>query len=89
MKNKAIFEVFFRTKPIMILLTLKNSNVEMYASTLSKKIDCTYSHVVKLLQHMEKANLVRFEKHGRLKILTLTKDGLEFASHVEQIMNLL
>ena len=89
MKNKAIFDVFFRVKPIMILLSLKNSNVEMYASTLSKKIDCTYSHVVKLLQQMEKADLVRFEKHGRLKILTLTKDGLEFASHVEQIINIL
>lgn len=81
--------MFFRTKPVMILLTLKNDNSDVYASTLAKKIDCTYSHVVKLLQQMEKAALVRFEKHGRLKILTLTKDGLEFATHVEKIMNLI
>ena len=89
MDNEKIFNVFFREKPIMILLTLKNDNSDVYASTLAKKIDCTYSHVVKLLQEMEKASLVRFEKHGRLKILTLTKNGLEFATHIEKIMSLI
>ncbi|RLE41882.1 hypothetical protein DRJ16_05560, partial [Candidatus Woesearchaeota archaeon] len=61
----------------------------VYASSLAKQVDCTYSHVVKILQEMEKANLINFEKKGRLKLLTLTKKGNEMAEHIERIRNLL
>ncbi|MBW3018145.1 Rrf2 family transcriptional regulator, partial [Candidatus Woesearchaeota archaeon] len=79
MKNKEIFKVFFREKPAMMLVELRNSKSEVYASSLAKQIDCTYSHVVKILQEMEKAGLVNFDKQGRLKMLTLTKNGQEIA----------
>ncbi len=85
MDNKEIFNVFFREKPAMMLVHLKNSENEVYASSLAKKIDCTYSHVVKILQEMEKANLVRFEKTGRLKLLTLTKKGSDIADNIDKI----
>ena len=45
--------------------------LDVNKTALAKKIDCTYSHVVKILQEMEKASLVNFEKTGRLKLLTL------------------
>ncbi len=89
MENKKIFSVFFREKPAMMLLDLKNTKEEIYASTLAKKVNCTYSHVVKILQEMEKAGLVNFEKHGRLKLLTLTKKGQEAAEHVDVLRTLL
>ena len=89
MENKKIFGVFFREKPILMLLDMKNAKEEVYASTLAKRVDCTYSHVVKILQEMEKAGLVNFEKHGRLKLLTLTKKGSETAEHVESIRAIL
>lgn len=89
MQNKEIFNVFFREKPAMMLLGLKNDKTGVYASSLAKQIDCTYSHVVKILQHMQKAGLVNFEKQGRLKLLTLTKNGSEIADHIESIRNLL
>ena len=73
MENKEIFDILFREKPAMMLVELKNAKNEIYASALAKKIDCTYSHVVKILQEMEKAGLVNFDKQGRLKLLTLTK----------------
>lgn len=85
MKNKEIFNVFFREKPAMMLVTLKNSKNEIYASSLAKVIDCTYSHVVKILQEMEKAGLVNFEKDGRLKLLTLTKKGEQIAEAIDKI----
>jgi DNA-binding MarR family transcriptional regulator len=85
MVNNAIFNVFFREKPAMMLVNLKNAKGEIYASSLAKQIDCTYSHVVKILQEMENANLVNFEKHGRLKLLTLTKKGTEIAEHIDNI----
>ena len=85
MKNKVIFNVFFREKPTMMLLGLLHSKGEVYASSLAKSIDCTYSHVVKILQEMQKADLVAFEKQGRLKVLTLTKKGEEVAKHIDSI----
>ena len=89
MQTKDIFNVFFREKPAMMLVELKNAKNEIYASSLAKNIDCTYSHVVKILQEMQKAGLVNFDKHGRLKLLTLTKKGTEVAEHIERIKNLL
>ncbi len=89
MNNKEIFSVFFREKPAMMLVELKNAKNEIYASSLAKHIDCTYSHVVKILQEMEKAGLVNFEKQGRLKLLTLTKTGSEIAEKIDGIRVLL
>ncbi|HIG98815.1 TPA: hypothetical protein HA231_05330 [Candidatus Woesearchaeota archaeon] len=89
MQNKEIFNVFFREKPAMMLLGLRNAKAGVYASSLAKQIDCTYSHVVKILQQMEKSGLVNFEKHGRLKLLTLTKNGSEVADHIDRVWNLL
>lgn len=89
MQNKDIFNVFFREKPAMMLVELKNAKNEIYASSLAKNIDCTYSHVVKILQEMQKSGLINFDKQGRLKLLTLTKKGTEVADHIERIKNLL
>ena len=83
--NEKIFNVFFREKPIMMLVKLKNAKTEVYASSLAKQIDCTYSHVVKILQEMEKAGLVNFDKQGRLKLLTLTKKGVEIAEKIDAV----
>lgn len=84
-KNKKIFDVFFREKPAMMLVHLLNTNGEIYASTLAKTVDCTYSHVVKILQEMQKAGLVNFEKQGRLKLLTLTQKGKDVAQYIDKI----
>ncbi len=88
-RNKKIFNTFFREKPAMMLVTLLNKNNEIYASSLAKLVDCTYSHVVKILQEMQKADLVAFEKQGRLKVLTLTKKGQEVAAHIDGIRRIL
>ncbi|NJL43929.1 MAG: Rrf2 family transcriptional regulator [Nitrosarchaeum sp.] len=85
MKNKKIFGVFFREKPAMMLVTLLDNGSDVYASSLAKVVDCTYSHVVKILQEMQKAGLIAFNKRGRLKVLTLTKKGEEIARHIETI----
>ena len=84
-QNKEIFNVFFREKPAMMLVELKNAKSEVYASSIAKTVDCTYSHVVKILQEMQKAGLINFEKQGRLKLLTLTKVGQEVAEKIDGI----
>ena len=88
-KQQHIFNVFFREKPAMMLIGLKKAPGEIYASSLAKQIDCTYSHVVKILQEIEKAELIKFKKQGRLKLLTLTKKGLEVAEHMDTITRIL
>ncbi len=89
MEDPVIFNVFFREKPTMMLVGLRNLKGGVYASSLAKSIDCTYSHVVKILQEMEKAGLVNFEKQGRLKLLTLTKKGSDVAEHLDTIRTIL
>ena len=92
MPNKGIFNVFFREKPAMMLVELmiaQKAKSEVYASSLAKSVDCTYSHVVKILQEMQKAGLINFDKQGRLKLLSLTKTGLEVAEKIDGIRTLL
>jgi predicted transcriptional regulator len=87
-RNKKIFSVFFREKPAMMLVTLLNAQQdqqEQYASSLAKSVDCTYSHIVKILNEMQKADLITFQKEGRLKVLKLTKKGEEIAKAIEGI----
>ena len=85
-----IANVFFREKPSLMLIEMRrNSKKEIYASNLAKAVDCTYSHVVKILQQMHKAGLVNFNKTGRLKLLSLTKKGEDVAAHIDKIMTML
>ena len=88
-KKEDIFEVFFRRKPAMILMALRKNARNRYGSVLAKEVDCTYSHAVKILQEMEKARLVNFEKHGRIKSIELTDSGNRIAEHIEKIKDLL
>lgn len=89
MRKAKFFDVIFREKPAMLLVTIRESKIEIYASTLAKKIDCTYSHVVKLLKIMSKAGLITFQKRGRLKILALTSKGMKLADQISLSKNLL
>ena len=73
----------------MLLIALKNSENEVYASSLAKIIDGTYSYIVKVLMDMERAGLVEFRKQGRLKIIKLTKKGSDVAEKISFIKNAL
>lgn len=85
MRNKKIFSVFFREKPAMMLVTLLNQSQEHYASSLAKVVDCTYSHIVKILNEMQRSGLIIFRKQGRLKVLRLTDKGKDVAEAIEKI----
>lgn len=79
-------KIFLREKPIELLLCLTRGTVkEKYPSMLAKDSKCTYSHTVHLLQRMEKNELVRFEKKGRLKLVSLTKKGQEIADTMDSL----
>ncbi len=84
MKEKKIFEdLFLREKPARILLGLKTAKDSVYATILAKEADCTYSHTIKILNMFKKLGIVKFEKTGRIKKVTLTPDGWDIAHNLE------
>ncbi|HII15822.1 MAG TPA: winged helix-turn-helix transcriptional regulator [Nanoarchaeota archaeon] len=87
--SKEMFDVFFRSKPANMLVELRKQSKNKYGSVLAKEVDCTYSHAVKILQEMEKARLVNFEKNGRIKTIALTENGHKIAEYIEKIKEML
>ena len=83
------FDIFFRRKPALMMVALKKVSRARYGSMLAKEVDCTYSLAVKILQMLEKLNLVVFEKQGRIKLIKLTKKGEEIADYIDSIRKLL
>ena len=79
------FDVFFRRKPALMLVSLKKNTRMRYGSILAKEVDCTYSHAVKILQTLEELGLVGFEKKGRIKLIKLTSKGQEIAESIDAI----
>ena len=88
-KMKDNFDIFFRRKPALMLVSLKKNTRMRYGSILAKEVDCTYSHAVKILQTLEDLGLVVFQKKGRIKLIQLTKKGNEVAESIEEIQKLI
>ena len=82
------FDIFFRRKPALMLVSLKKNTRMRYGSVLAKEIDCTYSHAVKILQILEDLKLVEFDKKGRIKLIKLTPKGQVVADAIENIQEL-
>ena len=80
---------FLNVKPVKILITLNNPGTENYASAISKKTDCTYSHTVRILQKMEDYELITSKMKGRKKQLQLTEKGLELAKTLSESMHIM
>lgn len=84
MANSPLARLFLRFKPVNIMLSLKSG--PRYATQVSKEVDCTYSHTVKLLDDFNKLGLVTFKKQGRIKIIELTDDGQDLAHSIEGVL---
>ncbi|MBR9682158.1 MAG: winged helix-turn-helix transcriptional regulator [Candidatus Aenigmarchaeota archaeon] len=76
--------LFMHAKPVKMLVSLKSESVK-YATQVSKTVDCTYSHTVKVLDAFNQLGLVEFEKKGRIKIVKLTDSGQDIAHDFEGI----
>lgn len=85
--QKKLEKLFLQEKPARLIISMKGG--KKYASSLAKEIDCTYSHCVRILQDMEKYGLVKFEKKGRIKHVTLTPLGEDIAHNLEGLMRVL
>jgi predicted transcriptional regulator len=76
-----------RKKPVRLLMNLRfGDKTKKYVSVLAKETDCTYSHTVKLLDHLKSFGLIDFKKEGRVKFITLTKDGNDLSEAFENVL---
>ena len=62
----------------ILICILENNNKSIIS--ISKKMDNTYSCINKTLRELEKVKLVKYTSEGRSKIITLTPEGIYFAS---------
>lgn len=70
--------MFLNLKPVEILITLGREE-RMHSKEISEKADVTYSHSVRILDRMEKEDLVVSERVGRKKEFALTQKGSDLA----------
>ena len=82
--DKGLAKLFLRTKPVKMLVNLREG--PKYATVISKAVDCTYSHTVKLLELFHDFGLVEFEKKGRIKIVKLTAEGEDVARGIDSAL---
>lgn len=82
-KEFKLTKFFLHIKPVDLLISLRKG--PKYATILSKEVNVTYSHTVKLLDMFNDFGLVEFEKRGRIKIVKLTDMGEEIARMLENL----
>lgn len=78
---------FLHTKPALLLVGIRESEDPIYVSILAKKIDCTYSHAIAILNHFQDMGIVEFERVGRVKMVRLTPLGEKIAEGLVSFIN--
>lgn len=87
MSSESVFKkLFLQEKPSEMLVFLKQGDDPNYATEVSKGVDCTYSHTIKVLDQFNDMGLVEFSKEGRIKLIELTDDGEEIAHDIEGLI---
>ncbi len=75
-KEKTVEEnVFLQDKPVKVIIFMKEEDKPVNQTIISKNIDSTYSHTLKILNRLKEIKLVQFEETGRLKMVKLTEMG--------------
>ena len=86
-KEKPVaIDLFLREKPARMVVGLKTSKNSVYVTLLAKEADCTYSHTVKILNVLKDLGIVKFQKKGRIKKVTLTEEGWDIAQKMETMI---
>ena len=82
-----IFNLFSSEKTAMVLMALAESSGSSYSQVLAREIGSVYCHAVNIVNRLEEMGIVTSEKQGRVKYITLTKDGWEIANYIKAIQD--
>jgi len=80
--------LFMKEKPVRALIVAYKEQ-GTYASEISKEVDTTYAHTIKIVKEFEKIGLLKREKEGRKKVITPTDEGKEIAKGFSYIWNMI
>lgn len=81
-------DIFLNEKPVMTLVVIRRNRDDVYCSVVSKNIDTTYAHTVKIISKLEEKGLIQSKKKGRKKFLKLTDKGEEYADLFIELLDL-
>jgi predicted transcriptional regulator len=71
--------LLFKVKHIKILLALRDTTQSWYITTLAKASNTTYVHTCNFVGACEHLGIIGSEKHGKIKMITLTEKGAKLA----------
>ena len=77
MNETELKELFCNQIPVKLIIRLYEG--KSYPLKLSREIDATYSHVVRILKQMEELGLIKAERKGRRKNIYLKDRGKNIA----------
>lgn len=83
--DEGLTGLLLHEKPAGVLLSLKNSKGK-YASIIAKETNCTYTHILKVLNQLRDYDIVKFKKQGRTKIVDLTEKGIDITHELEGLV---
>ncbi|MCL5016811.1 MAG: hypothetical protein M1441_01560 [Candidatus Parvarchaeota archaeon] len=73
--SKSLRKLFLHDKPFILLQVINENDGRIYPAMISKKIDCSYAYVVKLVTLMDKMGLLSSDGNPHKKLLSLTQKG--------------
>lgn len=84
-----IKDIIIRSKPCYVFFQVFSKTKPEIALNITRRTGITHSHVWKLLNKFCDEGLISMEKQGRIKILALTKKGLEIGTYLKAIHKIL
>jgi predicted transcriptional regulator len=88
-EGREIFKVLFRKKSVDLLLALRRGIKSPNITVLTKEAGSTYAHGLRVLQELEKANLVELVRQRKNTMVRLTDTGDEVAESLDKIIEFL
>jgi len=88
MKDKSLLEIFFGKVPLKIVMVLgdvKSGSI----SELSRMLETSYAHVVKVLKVLEANGVVKTEMEGRVRRVELTDRGIALYRAIKEVEDIL
>ncbi len=83
--GKSIRKLFLHDKPFMLLQAINDSNGRVYAAMVSKKIDCSYAYIVKLIKLMNSLGLLIVDDSNHKKTVMITQKGKKLLKLISEI----
>ena len=81
--------ILFKDKQLRILLALRDTTQNWYITSLAKASNTTYVHTCNFLSACESLGITGNEKHGKIKLIKLTENGIKLADTLANAYSIL